>query len=152
MSTDVTQCPLTKGEHMLVAVDGSEHSDFAVDQAISLGGMCNSKIFLLSVVSLLPEYVGVAPDYVDNLTEQAQKYLADAKQKVEQANIACETILRKGANPSEYILDEAEKKQIDLIVMGTHGRSGLEKLFLGSVAQKVVGHAPCPVMVIPARE
>lgn len=152
MNANVTQCPLTKGEQVLVAVDGSEHSNFAVDQAISLGGMCNSKIYLFSVVTLLPEYVGMAPDYVDNLTAQAKEYLEQARQKVDAAQISCETILRKGANPSEFILQEARDKQIDLIVMGTHGRSGLEKLFLGSVAQKVVGQAPCPVMIIPARE
>ena len=144
-------CPLTKGEQMLVAVDGSKNSEFAVDQAVSLGNMCNSTIYCISVVDVHPEVLSVAPDYVDQLTEQVKEHLNKAKHKVEQAGIRCETIIHTGAGPHEFILDEAKKKEIDLIVMGTHGRSALRNIFMGSVAQKVVGAAPCPVMVIPGR-
>ena len=55
-----------------------------------------------------------------------------------------------GEQPHEFIIREAKEKNIDLIVMGTHGRTGLEKLLIGSVAERVVGHAPCAVMVTPA--
>jgi nucleotide-binding universal stress UspA family protein len=47
------------------------------------------------------------------------------------------------------IVEEAKKKNVDLIVMGTRGKTGLKRVFLGSVAQKVIGYAPCPVMVVP---
>jgi hypothetical protein len=55
-----------------------------------------------------------------------------------------------GRQPHEFIIQEAKEKNIDLIVMGTHGRTGLDKLLIGSVAERVVGYAPCVVMVTPA--
>jgi len=152
METQHTSCPLTKGEHMLVAVDGSLCSDHALDQAISLGGMCNSKIYLISIVDIYPEHISDAPYLVDKLTTQAKEYLERAREKVEAANIQCETSIHTGTKPHESILKEARDKQVDLIVMGTHGRTGVKHFILGSVAQKVVGYAPCPIMIIPPRE
>jgi len=61
----VCACPLTRGERILVAVDGSSFSDLAVDQAISLGGICNSEIFVISVVDLYPEQMSIAPALVE---------------------------------------------------------------------------------------
>ena len=55
-------CPLTRGERILVAVDGSEYSDSVVDQAISMGRICNSVIFAISVIELFPESIALAPD------------------------------------------------------------------------------------------
>jgi nucleotide-binding universal stress UspA family protein len=145
----VGTCPLTKGEHMLVAVDGSKCSEHAVDQAVSLGRMCNSKIYLVSVVDIHPDNISDAPYLVDKLTEQAQEYLEKAKKKVEAASIDCETIVHTGNKPHEHIIDDAKKNKVDLIVLGTHGRTGMKQILLGSVAQKVVGLAPCPIMIIP---
>ena len=56
-----------------------------------------------------------------------------------------------GGKPYEFIVKEAEDREIDLIVMGTHGRTGLTRVLMGSVAQSVIGHAPCPVLVVPSR-
>ncbi len=152
MDANQTSCPLTKGEHMLVAIDGSQCSEHALDQAISLGGMCNSKIYLVSVIDIYPEHISDAPYLVEKLTEQAKGYLEQARKKVEQASIACETIIHTGTKPHESILKEAKDKKVDLIVLGTHGRTGVKHFLLGSVAQKVVGFAPCPIMIIPPRE
>ena len=149
MVTKKSSCPLTKGEKILIAVDGSVYSDFVVDQAVSLGGMCKSKIYIISVVEMYPEHVSDAVKFSDNMIELSSEYLKHAKKKVDAAGIPCETISHTGVKPHEYIIQEAKEKEIDLIVMGTHGRTGLKKIFLGSVAQKVVGYAPCPVMVIP---
>ena len=152
MKQEDMACPLTKGERILVAVDGSKYSEYAVDQAISLGGMCNSTIFLISVVDLYPEQMAVAPGLLEKMSEEARKYLDKAEAKVNQANIPCETIVHMGGKPHEFIVKEAKEKDIDLIVMGTHGRTGLTRIILGSVAQNVIGHSPCPVMIIPARK
>jgi nucleotide-binding universal stress UspA family protein len=54
-----------------------------------------------------------------------------------------------GGKPHEFIIQEAKEKEIDLIVMGTHGKSGIKRVLMGSVAQNVIGHAPCPVLVVP---
>ena len=142
-------CPLTRGERILVAVDGSDFSMAAVDQAISLGGICKSEIYVISVVALYPEQMAVAPNLVETMSEEVRQHLDEAKQKVDESQIPCETIVHMGGAPHEFIVQEAKDKNIDLILMGTHGRSGLKRVLLGSVAQNVIAHAPCPVMVVP---
>ena len=145
-------CPLTRGERILVAVDGSDFSMAAVDQAISLGGICNSQIYLISVVDLYPEQMAVAPTLVEQMSEEVRQHLDQAKKKVDKAKIACETIVRMGGAPHEFIVQEAKEREVDLILMGTHGRTGLKRVLMGSVAQNVIAHAPCPVMVVPTVE
>ena len=142
-------CPLTRGERILVAVDGSDFSMAAVDQAISLGGICSSQIFLISVVALYPEQMEVAPNLVETMSAEVRQRLDAAKEKVDKTGISCETIVNMGGAPHEFIVQAAKDKNIDLILMGTHGRSGLKRVLLGSVAQNVIAHAPCPVMVVP---
>ena len=149
MAQEEFACPLTRGERILVAVDGSIHSEYAVDQAISLGDMCNSTIFIVSVVDLYPEQMEVAPALVEKMSKEARDLLDSAKEKVDQANIPCETIVHMGGKPHEFIIKEAKERDIDLIVLGTHGRSGLSRVLLGSVAQNVIGQAQCPVLVVP---
>jgi nucleotide-binding universal stress UspA family protein len=143
-------CPLTRGERILVAVDGSDFSDAAVDQAISLGGICNSEIFIISVVDLYPEQMAVAPALVEKMSNEVRKHLDKAGKKVDKAGIANETIVRMGGKPHEFILQEAKDREIDLIVMGTHGRTGLKRVIMGSTAQNVIGGSPCPVLVVPS--
>ncbi len=145
-------CPLTRGERILVAVDGSDFSMAAVDQAISLGGICNSEIFVISVVALYPEQMEVAPTLVEKMSEEVRQHLDQAKEQVDKAQIPCETIVHMGGQPHEFIVQEAKDRNVDLILMGTHGRSGLKRVLMGSVAQNVIGHAPCPVMVVPTVE
>lgn len=142
-------CPLSRGEKILVAVDGSVFSDAAVDQAISLGGICNSQIFVISVIDLYPEQIEVAPVLVDKMSAEVRQHIDKVKQKINEANIPCETIVRMGGKPHEFIVREAKERAIDLIVMGTHGRTGIKRILMGSVAQSVIGHAPCPVLVVP---
>ena len=144
------QCPLTRGERILVAVDGSEFSNAAVDQAISLGGICSSQIFIISVVDLYPEQMAVAPSLVEKMSEEVRGHLDNAAQKVEKSGIPYETIVRMGVKPHEAIVQEAKDRSVDLITMGTHGRTGIERVIMGSVAQNVIGASPCPVLVVPA--
>ena len=149
MNQDEMACPLTKGERILVALDGSRHSEAALDQAISLGKTCNSRIYAITVVDLYPAQFEMAPKLYEKMTEQANQILESAKERIEKENIPCETIVHTGGQPHEFIVEEAKVKNIDLIVMGTHGRTGLKRFFMGSVAERVIGHAPCAVMVVP---
>ena len=149
MENLVCACPLTRGERILVAVDGSSYSDMSVEQAISLGGICNSKIYVISVVDLYPEQMAVAPALVEKMSADVRQHLDKAKAEIDKANIPCETIVRMGGKPHEFIVQEAKDRDVDLIVMGTHGRSGVKRVLLGSVAQNVLGYAPCPVLVVP---
>jgi nucleotide-binding universal stress UspA family protein len=149
MSEDVFACPLTRGERILVAIDGSEFSDNVLDQAISMGKICNSEIFVISVVELYPEMIAVAPALEEKLSKDARQTLDKAKRRVDSENIPCETIVRTGGKPHEFIVQEAKEREIDLIVMGTRGKSGLKRIFMGKVTERVIGHAPCPVIVVP---
>ena len=81
MAENDCPCPLTRGERILVAVDGSKFSDAAVDQAISLGGICNSEIFIISVVDLYPEQMAVAPVLVEKMSEEVRTHLESAAKK-----------------------------------------------------------------------
>jgi nucleotide-binding universal stress UspA family protein len=150
MAQEHCACPLTRGERILVAVDGSEFSDAVVDQAISLGRICSSQILIISVVDLYPEQMAIAPALVEKMSSEVREHLDRAADKVEKAGIPCETIVRMGGRPHEFIVQEASKRSVDLITMGTHGRTGLERVFMGSVAQNVIGSSPCPVLVVPS--
>ena len=150
MVEDVVSCPLTRGQRILVALDGSRHSDKALEQAISMAKVCNSELFAITVIDLYPEILGVAPALQERLSKEAREILDRAKERAQQENISCETIVHMGGQPHEYIVREAKKRDADLIVMGTHGRTGLKKLIIGSVAERVIAHAPCAVLVTPA--
>ena len=144
-------CPLTKGERILVAMDRSKYSEKAFDQAISMAKICKSTLFIISVIDLYPEVKEVesALEERGKMLKGTKEFLERVKAKATKENIACETIMHIGGQPHEFIIKEAKAKNIDLIIMGTHGRTGLYELLIGSVAKKVVGHAPCAVMVTP---
>ena len=143
-------CPLTKGEKILVALDGSIHSEKALDQAISMSTVCNSELFAISVVEAYPTSLNSGLGVKKKIEKDTREYLEQVERKVAKENISFETIVHSGGQPHESIVKEAKKRNIDLIVMGTHGRSGLKRIILGSVAQKVIGYAPCSVLVVPA--
>lgn len=149
MVLDELACPISKGERILVALDGSEFTDAIVDQAISMGRICNSVIYAISVMAFFPESLAIAPQLEEEMAKKTRKFLEIVKKKVEKENLTCETIVRLDPQPYLPIVEEAKKKNVDLIVMGPRGMTGLKRVFLGSVAQKVIGYAPCPVMVVP---
>jgi nucleotide-binding universal stress UspA family protein len=145
-------CPLTKCKRILVAMDRSKYSEKAFDQAISIAKICKSTLFVVSVIDLYPEVKEIVLAFEEKrkVLRGTKDYLEEIKLIAIKENIPCETIVHIGGQPHEFIIQEAKEKNIDLIVMGTQGRTGLEKLLIGSVAERVVGHAPCAVMVTPA--
>jgi len=94
-------------------------------------------------------------DAVDELREQAE---ANARRYLERTAAALREmdmpvrLLMEGSRPATAILDIAEREHVDLIMLATHGRGGIDRLMLGSVADRVVHHARCPVLLVPARE
>jgi nucleotide-binding universal stress UspA family protein len=150
MEQKQTVCPLTKGERILVAADGSTSSEKAVDQAISIAKICNSLLFVIGVVDLYSGEMQVAPALKEKLSRETREILERVMDRATEENIPCEAIVHIGRQPHEFIVQEAKEKDIDLIVMGTHGRTGLKKLLMGSVTERVIGYAPCAVLVTPA--
>jgi len=143
-------CPLVKHEKILVAVDGSKYSEMAFTQAINIAKACRSSLFVISVIPLYPGSLALgAPTVVEKMEKETREILERAKDQATKENVPCETIVHEGGQPHEFIVEEAKKKKIDVIVMGTHGRTGLKKLLMGSVTERVIGYAPCTVLVVP---
>ena len=90
---------------------------------------------------------GVTATYLDDLETDAQQLLQASLERVQRAGLQGDALLVPGT-PAQAIMDTAAEQGVDLILMGTHGRTGLTHVFLGSVAEHVVRQAPCPVLVI----
>lgn len=142
-------CPVAKLEKILLAVDKSEFSEGAVSEAISFAGKCSSKLYALSVLETNPEYETIGAKAYEQEEQEIVKYLGSIKERAEKEGLDCEIMFYHGGNVYQDIVDEAAEKKVDIIVIGKHGRKGLTKLLMGEVAAKVIGNAPCKVLVVP---
>jgi nucleotide-binding universal stress UspA family protein len=143
---------------LLVPVDLSEHSTQALNHAVELARRYDADLHLLHIVQPGPNYdlpgvyQGALPpqtDIIDALTENAHTELDEL---IERAAFPAERMhkdIRHG-NPAAEILDAAEEEAVDMIALASHGRSGVERFLMGSVAEKVIRAAPVPVFVVKA--
>jgi len=143
---------------ILIATDGSETSMKAAENAISIGKSAGATVMAVYVLDVhrlaqLPGYAAM-PGIKDNLMElmfkEGSEALEEIEDKARDAGVAYERAIAKG-DPGEVLLKFCLDPGFDLIVLGTTGKSGLTKILLGSVAEKVVRHARIPVLVVPAR-
>ena len=134
----------------LICIDGSKHSDKVVkDSSYMTGKLQGHKITLVNVV----DHPDVSPENpyavgVADLKIKSQKILDRAKKLFEKFGQKCETKILVSANVANEIVSFAEDEDFNYIVVGTRGLSGLKRMLLGSVADKVIRHAHCPVVVI----
>jgi len=126
---------------ILVATDGSRLGDAAAYSAIRLTSHCALPLTVLSVVG----------------TDGEAEHRAEATVAIERVEAAAaregvtiETLVEEGRRPYEVILDTARSRNADLVVVGSHGRTGLNRLLMGSVSERVIGNAECPVLVVKA--
>jgi nucleotide-binding universal stress UspA family protein len=136
---------------ILVATDFSAHSNLAMDYAATLAKQSGAEIILIHVIESFPYSVTDTFNIVDHrraLERTAGTLLENLRQELARKDLSVETQLASGA-PYDEILKRSRREKADLIVMGTHGRTGVEHLILGSVAEKVVRLSSCPVMTIP---
>lgn len=133
---------------LLVPIDGSENSMRAAKHAIDLAAKFNSKLIALHVVDMrvVKAYEG-SSQVLAQLKRLGEQYLKDVTEMAGEANVKIGTILRNGL-PSEIIVEEAERRGVDLIVMGTRGLTGAKRVILGSTAEQVIRWAECSVLVI----
>ena len=142
-------CHVSKLETVLVATDRSPFSEGAITAAITFAKHCSSKLYVMTVVETNPEYETAGAELLQKEEEEAARDLAALKTRTLREISSCETIFRRGDSASRLIVEEAGRKKVDMLVVGRRGRSGLEKVLLGSAAAKVIGHAPCKVLVVP---
>ena len=138
---------------ILYATDFSKMSRHARDTAIALAKLGHARItilFVLAPVLLVPgQYVDAETMVAleNRARELSRQELAVLAARARKAGVKVSVLLREG-HPAEQILRAARSMKADLIVMGTHGRKGLPKLFVGSVAERVVAAASCPVVTV----
>jgi nucleotide-binding universal stress UspA family protein len=135
---------------ILVAVDGSDESMYAADLATSLSKEHNAELYALHVIHADIDLFGPheTSEFITSMKNEGETYLNKVKLKANQKNIQIKTEIISSMNISGGILDYAEENNIDLIVIGTRGRSGFKRLLLGSVASHVITYAHCPVLVV----
>ncbi len=142
-------CPLSKLDKLLLATDRSPFSEGAVREAITFAKRCSSWLYVIAVMEANPEYETIGASVFEKEEKEALAYLENVKKRAVEEGVSCHTVLREGEAPHQLIVDEAVEKQADMIVIGRRGRTGLMTVLMGSVAAKVIGHAPCKVLVVP---
>jgi nucleotide-binding universal stress UspA family protein len=135
---------------ILVPTDGSDASMAAVDEAVDLADRLDSTVHVLSVVEQA-QYAPMntpSPDLVDSLEANAQEALDRAVERAEAAGAEGVVGTVESGAAHEAIVSAVEDAGVDLVVMGTHGRTGLDRVLLGSVTEKVVRLSPVPVLTV----
>ncbi len=136
---------------ILIPTDGSETSEKAAEHGVKLAKAVGADVIYLYVIDI-SSFTGIPTEAIwENmrglLEDEGKSVLAKVEEIAKVNEVKAESLVKEGI-PSEDISKTAEEKQVDVIVMGTAGRSGLDKFLLGSVTEKVIRIAPCPVLVI----
>ncbi|KPJ98958.1 MAG: hypothetical protein AMJ60_06595 [Desulfobacterales bacterium SG8_35] len=134
-------------KNILLATDGSPSCEAAVDRAIELAKEKSASLTAISVVYTNDEYLALAPGVVEDLIGKAKNKLATIAQKGRDAGIGINTVVKEG-EAYEAITNLAQNNGIDMIVMGSHGKKGLQRFLMGSVTERTIGYASCPVLVV----
>jgi nucleotide-binding universal stress UspA family protein len=143
---------------ILVPVDGSATSMAGMKEAMKVAKAHGSRLRALNVVDemVLAQSVdmfgmaGGSADLIESLRDAGRKALDQATKLADRGGIGLHTIMREsgGRSVSDVILEEARKWRADLVVMGTHGRRGMNRMLLGSDAERVLREAPAPVLLV----
>lgn len=137
---------------ILVPLDFSEHAESVIEWALHLAEQHQSTLLLLHAYHLPVEFqqlegAYLPQDFWNNVKDEAQLNLESYAERVRARGVAVETFVREGY-PATVIEEEATRQNADLVVIGTRGLSGLKHLLLGSIAERVVQKAPCPVLTV----
>ncbi|MFN8657412.1 MAG: universal stress protein [Candidatus Obscuribacterales bacterium] len=143
---------------VLFATDGSEYAQAAIDSMLARPWPDKTDILVVHVVQVIPpSYIGYYGGYMDALAfadESGKRFgegilqKATAQLKKGLPDVSVNSVLTVGSSPSDEIVEEAKRWKADMIVVGSHGRTGLAKFFMGSVAEAVLHKAPCSVEVV----
>jgi nucleotide-binding universal stress UspA family protein len=143
--------------HILIPTDGSELAEHAVTNGLALAKSLGAKVSVI-VVEQPFDWLSVSETTVRQISEESAKHaeqikkhatmvLSRAANAAKQAGVSCDTIQVENEQPYQAIIAAAKNKGCDLIVMASHGRSGLSGVLLGSVTNKVLTHTKTPVLV-----
>jgi len=142
-------CPVGKAEKLLLATDGTQYSEGAIREAISFAKKCSSTLYAMTVIEMDVEYESIAQKHIELEEQERIQHLASIKLRAQGEGVPCETFICSDNSPDKCIVEEADKRQVDMIIMGKRGAKGLMKLMMGEVVAKVIKSAPCKVLVVP---
>lgn len=141
--------------NIVIATDGSEYSKRAISYGIELAKISGAMVHALHVVdttsSISQSWTVGKGSISEILKKEGEKAISEIKEREEASGIEVKEVLLEG-HPSNEIIDFAENNNIDLIVMGTLGKTGLDRYMMGSVAEKVVRGSKVPVLVVRGEE
>lgn len=151
---------LTMYKQILISTDGSEVAQKGVNHGLSLAKRVGAKVTIVTVTEPFPIYAGAAAgagwapgpmetaEYEARQKEAAAMTLADAKAAADRIGVDAETVHISEAHPAEAIVEAANTRHCDLIVMASHGRRGIRRLLLGSQTSEVLTNSSVPVLVV----
>jgi len=142
--------------HILIPTDGSELAERAVTHGLSLAKFVGAKVTAIIAQESLGTWLSFAESgtveafvkYTEQIKKHGASVLDRAANAAKQAGVPCDTIQAEDVQPYEAIIAAATDRGCDLIVMASHGRSGLSAVVLGSVTNKVLTHTKVPVLVV----
>ncbi len=133
---------------VLVPVDNSEFALKALAKAIDMANQEGAELTVMSVALEFQDVEEIPISYAEKFKDQARRAVNNACEVAENAGLKPQTRIEVGASPADNIVKYAEESKTDLIVMGHRGMTGLDRFLVGSVAGRVVAHAPCSVLVV----
>jgi nucleotide-binding universal stress UspA family protein len=148
MGTELRDKVLRK---ILIATDGSKTAEKAADFGVQIAGSSGASVYVVYVIDTTP-YYSIPLDQVwskevyEQLEQMGNEITSNEEKTAKAAGLEAESIVRKG-DPAARIVNFAEELGVDMIVVGSHGIGGFERLVIGSVSEKVVRHAKIPVLV-----
>jgi len=141
-------------KHILIATDGSAVGNKAIEQGLEVAKKFGAKVSIVKVTEMWAALDVAGRDALSRIetyekaaAAAAQEILSKAKASAEKAGVVCDTLHVPDRVPADGIVATADQRGCDLIVMGSHGRRGLNKLLLGSQAQNVLTHTKKPVLI-----
>jgi len=137
-------------DRILVATDGSPYSRMAVARALELALAYGSELYVLAVLDLPARIRAEIPEAMAQLLAQSEQEVSNIKALAGERQIAVQGLVREG-RAYQVIVEVAGETGSNLIVMGSHGRTGLTRLLMGSVTERVIGLASCPVLVVKGK-
>ncbi|SDY46639.1 universal stress protein [Halobellus clavatus] len=138
-------------ERILIPTDGSECADSAVDHAIDIATQYDAELHVLSVVDtrdMSHSAPAISPQQVEQtLRERAESVVESVAERAADAGVEAVTAVEPGV-PDDVVVEYAADHDCDLVVMGTHGRTGLQRYLLGSVTERTVRRSSVPVLTV----
>lgn len=136
-------------KRIMLATDGSEYSLGAEREAMFIASSCGIDVTVMQVLEVNPEFETEGQAQVELMEFRARDHFDRIRECCTHQNVECGSVIRRTNKPYEAIIEEAKRLEVDVIIMGRRGRTGLRKILMGSVTERVIAYAPCKVLIVP---